>query len=92
MERSARSNVISIWPTYGRLFKTREFVALLSAREEEASVVALAHYGALIHPHHDKWVFGDGDQILNESVQVYLMDRLVRIAATDASGNSPERK
>ena len=60
-------DALSVWP----MVVPREYVDLLSARKEEALVI-LAHYGALIHPHHDQWMFSDGGRFLIESVRAYL--------------------
>ncbi|KAJ6030983.1 hypothetical protein N7540_001715 [Penicillium herquei] len=65
--KSRALDAISVWP----LAVPREYADLLSAREEEALVI-LAHYGALIHPQHDQWMFGNGGQMLIESVKAYL--------------------
>ncbi|KAJ5605491.1 hypothetical protein N7510_008272 [Penicillium lagena] len=65
--RNGGIGALVAWP----VLVPREYVKLVAARQGEALVI-LAHYGALIHPSREKWMFQDGGEFLIKSVRQYL--------------------
>ena len=55
------------WP----VLVPREYIGLVTERRGEALVI-LAHYGALVNTHKQKWVFCDGGEYLVNSISQYL--------------------
>jgi hypothetical protein len=60
-------NILVAWP----VTLSRDYVDLIASRQE-AALVILAYYGALIDPYSADWVFQDGSQFLIESITQYL--------------------
>jgi hypothetical protein len=65
--RNLSIHALVAWP----VLVPREYVKLLAALQGEALVI-LAHYGALIHPFREKWMFQDGGEFLIKSILQYL--------------------
>ncbi|OKL56401.1 hypothetical protein UA08_08076 [Talaromyces atroroseus] len=60
-------STIIAWPALVPL----EYVDSLALHRPEA-IVILAHYAALLHLHHELWIFQDGGRFLIESITQYL--------------------